>query len=91
MGSFRPVAGNQYLHWFFNFTGRVVETVLYGRRLLGLEFKALTYVEPLLLTFQHRAGVSPYTSPFGFAETCVFAKQSLEPLFCGHLRGSPSP
>ena len=28
MGSLRPVAGNQYLHWFFNFTGRVVETVL---------------------------------------------------------------
>ena len=41
--------------------------------------------EPLLLTFQHRAGVSPYTSPFGFAETCVFAKQSLEPLLCDQL------
>src|SRR5699024_7280774 len=35
------------------------------------------------LTFQHRAGVSPYTSPFGFAETCVFAKQSLGPIHCG--------
>ena len=23
------------------------------------------------LTFQHRAGVRPYTSPYGFAETCV--------------------
>ena len=34
----------------------------------------------LSLTFQHRAGVSPYTSPFGFAETCVFGKQSVEPL-----------
>ena len=45
----------------------------------------------LLLTFQHRAGVSPYTSPFGLAETCVFAKQLLEPLFCDHFRGSPSP
>ena len=36
----------------------------------------------LLLTFQHRAGVSPYTSPFGFAETCVFDKQSLGLLCC---------
>ena len=45
--------------------------------------------EPLLLTFQHRAGVSPYTSPYGFAETCVFAKQSLEPLFCDHIAVAP--
>ena len=35
------------------------------------------------LTFRHRAGVSPYTSPFGFAETCVFAKQSPGPFHCG--------
>jgi hypothetical protein len=34
-------------------------------------------------TFQHWAGVSPYTSPYGFAETCVFAKQSPGPLRCG--------
>ena len=51
---------------------------------------------PLPLTFQHRAGVSPYTSPFGFAQTCVFAKQSLGPFHCGPLglspyRGTPSP
>src|SRR5699024_5066721 len=39
----------------------------------------------ILLTFQHRAGVSPYTSPYGFAETCVFAKQSLGPVYCGLL------
>ncbi len=47
----------------------------------------------LLLTFQHRAGVSPYTSSFDLAETCVFAKQSLEPLLCGPLScvGTPSP
>ena len=37
------------------------------------------------LTFQHRAGVSPYTSPFGFAETCVFVKQSPGPFHCGLL------
>ena len=43
----------------------------------------MTYVEPRLLTFRHWAGVSPYTSPFGLAETCVFGKQSPEPLHCG--------
>ena len=31
------------------------------------------------LTFRHWAGVSPYTSPYGLAETCVFGKQSLGP------------
>ena len=33
--------------------------------------------EPLPLTFRHWSGVTPYTSPCGFAETCVFGKQSL--------------
>ena len=37
----------------------------------------------LLLTFQHRAGVSPYTSSFDLAETCVFAKQLPGPIHCG--------
>src|SRR6478736_3801481 len=54
---------------------------------------------PLLLTFRHWAGVSPYTSAFAFAETCVFAKQSPGPFHCGldqpiasyQLRGAPSP
>ena len=52
---------------------------------------------PLPLTFRHWAGVSPYTSPFGFAETCGFVNQSLEPLCCDppplrrntHRRGHP--
>ena len=35
------------------------------------------------LTFQHRAGVSPYTSSFDLAETCVFAKQSPGSILCG--------
>ena len=38
-----------------------------------------------LLTFQHRAGVSPYTSSFDLAETCVFGKQSLGPILCGRF------
>ena len=36
------------------------------------------------LTFQHRAGVSPYTSSFDLAETCVFGKQLLGPILCDH-------
>ena len=43
----------------------------------------------LLLTFQHRAGVSPYTSSFDFAETCVFDKQSPGPIICGHISVAP--
>ena len=37
---------------------------------------------PLPLTFRHWAGVSPYTSGFPLAETCVFGKQSPGPLRC---------
>ena len=37
---------------------------------------------PLLLTFQHRAGVRLYTSPYGFAQPCVFSKQSPPPSMC---------
>ena len=36
----------------------------------------------LLLTFRHRAGVRPYTSPCGLAEPCVFSKQSPPPGLC---------
>jgi len=36
----------------------------------------------LLFTFQHRAGVRPYTSFYNFAESCVFSKQSLPPILC---------
>ena len=50
---------------------------------------------PLLLTFRHWAGVSPYTSAFALAETCVFSKQSDGPFLCGPRQltgqaGSPS-
>ncbi len=53
------------------------------------------------LTVWHRAGVSPHTSPCGLAETCVFGKQSVEPIRCVPHRlpaawavtgkGAPSP
>ena len=70
-----------------------------GRNLPDKEFRYLRTVrvtaavhrgfgserEPVPLTFRHWAGVSPYTSPYGFAGTCVFGKQSLEPVRCGPL------
>ena len=37
---------------------------------------------PHQLIFRHRAGVTPYTSTFVFAECCVFSKQSQPPIFC---------
>ena len=43
----------------------------------------------LPLTFQHRAGVSPYTSSFDLAQTCVFAKQLLGPILCGSISRAP--
>ena len=39
----------------------------------------------LLLTFRHRAGVSPYTSSFDLAETCVFDKQLPGPFHCDSI------
>ena len=41
------------------------------------------------MTFQHRAGVTPYTSACAFAESCVFGKQSLGPFYCGSISGAP--
>src|SRR6202007_1294802 len=74
-----------------------------GRNLPDKEFRCLRTVivtaavyrgfdserEPLLLTFRHRAGVRPYTSPCGFAEPCVFSKQSPPPLLCPPPRLAP--
>ena len=57
----------------------------YGRRLLGLRFVASQKLTTLL-TFQHRAGVSPYTSPYGLAETCVLINSRLG-LFTAALLG----
>ena len=37
---------------------------------------------PFSLTFQHRAGVRPYTSRCRFAEPYVFSKQSPPPGLC---------
>lgn len=40
-------------------------------------------LDPPYLTFRHRSGVTPYTSTFVFAGSCVFGKQSPEPVHCG--------
>ena len=74
-----------------------------GRNLPDKEFRYLRTVivtaavywgfgsglSPFPLTFQHRAGVSPYTSSFDLAETCVFGKQSPGPILCGLLSQAP--
>jgi hypothetical protein len=86
-----------------------------GRNLPDKEFRYLRTVivtaavyrgfdqelSPHHLTFRHRAGVTPYTSSFDFAQCCVFNKQSQPPILCGprqlHPRGAsptmgiPSP
>ena len=73
-----------------------------GRNLPDKEFRYLRTVivtaavhwgfgskrQPLPLTFQHWAGVSPYTSPYGLAETYVFGKQSPGPAPCDPRRFS---
>src|SRR6478609_1622196 len=72
-------------------------TIRAGRNLPDKEFRYLRTVivtaavhrgfsserELLSLTFRHWAGVSPYTSTFVLAETCVFGKQSHGLLSCG--------
>ena len=78
-------------------------TIRAGRNLPDKEFRYLRTVivtaavywgfdselAPLLLTFQHRAGVSPYTSSFDLAETCVFDKQLPGPIHCGSISRAP--
>ena len=64
-------------------------TIRAGRNLPDKEFRYL------------RTGVSPYTSPFSLAQTCVFGKQLLGTLHCdlfllkvfilSHNIGTPSP
>ena len=47
---------------------------------------------PHHLTFRHRAGVTPYTSSYDFAECCVFDKQSQPPgIFDRQLLQAYSP
>ena len=45
--------------------------------------RQLPFRSPAPLTYRHRAGVRLYTSSCELAESCVFDKQSLEPILCG--------
>ena len=60
----------------FRYLRTVIVTAAVHR---GLDSQLRT---PLLVTFRHWAGVSPYTSAFALAETCVFGKQSVGPILC---------
>ena len=60
-----------------------------GNRHLYRYYNFTESIVAVPLTFQHRAGVSPYTSAFALAETCVFGKQSPGPFHCGHLSMAP--
>ena len=42
--------------------------------------------QPRSLTYEHWAGVSPYTLHYCLAETCVLVKQSLDIISCGRLK-----
>src|SRR5437879_2661692 len=66
----------------FRYLRTVIVTAAVHR---GLDSQLRT---PLLVTFRHWAGVSPYTSTFVFAETCVFGKQSVDPISCSLLTPS---
>ncbi len=44
---------------------------------------------PHHLTFRHRAGVTPYTSTFVLAQSCVFIKQSQPPILCDPFQLPP--
>ena len=81
----------------------VTPFVQVGRRLPGLRFKASPpkgLTSPLNLPAPGRRQCL-YVVLFDFADTCVFAKQSLGPILCDHVhlpaqrssstRGSPSP
>ena len=76
-------------------------TIRAGRNLPDKEFRYLRTVivtadidgglvqklAPPSFTFPHWSRVTPYTSSFDLAESCVFAKQSAGPFLCGLLRG----
>ena len=90
-------------------------TIRAGRNLPDKEFRYLRTVivtaavyrdfdqelSPHHLIFRHRAGITPYTSTFVFAECCVFSKQLQPPILCdlfmlgvfhsSHYKGTPYP
>ena len=66
-------------------------TIRAGRNLPDKEFRYLRTVIVTAAVYWgfDRAGVSTYTSALAFADTCVFAKQSLVTILCGLLSKAP--
>ena len=78
-------------------------TIRAGRNLPDKEFRYLRTVivtadihggldaelAPYAFTFPHWSRVTPYTSTYVLAESCVFAKQSVDALICDPSRGIP--
>ena len=93
MGSFRLVAGNRHLHRYYNFAENLPDKEFrYLRTVIvtaAVHWGFNSMLSHLLLTFQHRAGVSSYTSSFDLAQTCVFGKQLLGPFLCGCISAAP--
>ena len=69
----------------FRYLRTVIVTAAVHRSLKNRLPNCLSY-QPFL-TYRHWAGVSPYTLPFGFAETCVLVKQSLSVIHCAPAKG----
>ena len=70
----RTVIVTAAVHWGFN---------------SKLRCYRLSSILQIVLTFQHWAGVSPYTSAYALAETCVFGKQLPGPIHCGFPKKPP--
>ena len=63
MGSFRPGAGSQHLHWHFNFTGCIVETAPKSLRLScgrNLPDKEFRYLRTVIVTAAVYWGLSSW-------------------------------
>ena len=81
--SLRLSCGSELTRFRYLRTVIVTAAVYWGLRSL------LRLLLQIPLTFQHRAGVSSYTSSCDLAETYVFGKQSLGPILCGPIAGAP--
>ena len=66
----------------------VIAAVHWGFKSLLLCYRLASILQ-IILTFQHWAGVSSYTSAYALAETCVFDKQLPGPIRCGSPKWPP--
>ena len=61
------------------------DRLILGEQSIVISVRQEMCIRDSLLTFQHRAGVSSYTSSFDLAQTCGFGKQLPGPILCGSL------